>query len=136
MKIIPLQQLNVSDFPQDQQKWLPQLFGPLNQFLTAITTALEQNLAFNDNTQGQEQDLSFTYGTTTLPQSFKLTMSTTPLSLIVSAATENKVPVILLVAWQYVNGQVQLTDIAKVASGVISQLKTGASYTLRVRLEA
>lgn len=137
MKITPLAQLRVEDFPKDEQKWLPQLFQPLNQFLTTVTTALQQNLAFNDNTLGQEMNAAFvwTSSAVNLPMKFKLTMKGIPGSLIVSQATENKTPVILLVAWQLLSGTVQITDIAKVSSGVVSSLVSGASYTLRVRVE-
>jgi hypothetical protein len=137
MKIIPLPQLRVEDFPKEQRKWLPQLFGPLNQFLTSITSALQQQLDFRSNTLGQEQNLSFAWSSdsASLPIKFALKISAPPAALYVCQASENKVPVIVVLAWQYTGGSVQITDIAKVSSGVVSSLVSGASYTLRVRLE-
>lgn len=137
MKISPLSQLRVEDFPKEQQKWLPQLFGPLNEFLTSVTSALQQQLDFKSNTLGQEQNFSFTWSSsaTNLPLKFAITMSGTPASLVVCQATENKVPVMLLVAWQSLSGSIQITDIAKVSSGVVSSLVSGRAYTLRVRVE-
>lgn len=136
MKILPLTQLRVEGFPQDEQKWLPLLFAPLNQFLTSVTTALQQNLDFNSNFLGQEQVMSFTWtGTASLPLKFKLTMTGMPNALEIVQATENKAPVILLAAWQNTNGYVSLTDIAKVQNGAVSALVVGAAYTARVRVQ-
>lgn len=137
MKITPLNLLKVEDFGKEYQKFCSQLFAPLNSFLTIATTALQQNLDFNNNFLGQQNDLSFVWqgASTSLPIKFQIAMSGTPGSLTVCSATENRTPVILLVAWQVLNGQIRLTDIAKISSGVISTLTVGASYTLRTRIE-
>jgi hypothetical protein len=137
MKISPLSSLRTEDFPKDLQKWLPQLLGPLNGFLTNTTTALQGKLDFQNNTLGQQQIFTFTYASasTTLPLKFLITMQGAPTSLIVSRATENGVPVILNVAWQNLNGFVQISDIAKTVSGVTSTLVVGNKYVLQVRAE-
>jgi len=137
MKIFPLSQLRVEDFPKEQQKWLPLLFGQLNQYLTSFATALQQNLDFLNNFLGQQANLSFTWvsAAKTLPMKFQITMTGTPLKLVVCQALENKVPVILHVAWQNLNGNINITDIARVSNGVISTPVVGAAYTLCVRIE-
>jgi hypothetical protein len=138
MKIIPLTQIRTEDFPKDQQKWLPMLLGPLNQFLSSVTTALQNNLDFSHNILGQEQNLGFTWisQASSLPLKFTITMKSTPNALFVCQGTENKNPIILNVAWQVQGTQLQITDISKTSQGVTSSLTVGASYTLRVRLWA
>lgn len=137
MKINPLSALRTEDFPKEIQKWLPQLLGPLNGYLTNTTQALQGRLDFLSNTLGQQQIFNFTYASaaTTLPLKFLITMQGAPTSLIVSRATEDGVPVIINVAWQNLNGFVQITDIAKTVSGVTSALVTGSKYVLQVRVE-
>lgn len=138
MRINPISQLRVEDFPKEEQTWLPLLFGSLNQFLTSVTQALQQRLDFLNNTLGQQQEFAFAFAgaAASLPLKFAVTITAAPLSLTVCQATENRTPVILLAAWTYVNGQVQITDLAKIVSGVVSPLISGASYTLRVRIES
>lgn len=136
MRVTPLNLLKTEDYPKEYQRFCSQLFGPLNSFLTIITTTLQQNLDFVNNFLGQENNLSFVWmgAGTSLPVKFRVT-GLVPQALTVCSATENRIPVILLVAWTYLDGSVQLTDIAKISSGAVSTLTVGASYTLKIRVE-
>lgn len=135
MQITPLSQISVADFPKEQQKWLPLLLQPINQFLQSVTTAMQGNLDFKNNFLGQTQNLNFTFSTTTLPIKFAVTMTGTPQSLVCVSATQGTTPIVLLPAWKLLNGNIYITDIALVVGGVTSLPVVGTAYSMQVRLE-
>jgi hypothetical protein len=51
VKINSIKALSVSDFQADQQKWLPTLLDPLNQFMTQTVQALNNQITVVDNLQ-------------------------------------------------------------------------------------
>lgn len=133
-KIPAITSIPIESFPKDVQPWIGKLLNPLNQFLNAAVLALSANLTFSDNLLGQQNTLTFTYGANTLPQSFSISMNATPQDLRVVSATENNVPCAIIAAWSATSKSVQLTDLTKVSKGVTSQLVSGATYNIVVRI--
>lgn len=60
-KIPPLTTLRTEDYPSEERAWLPRLFLPLNQFLTAVTNCLNGRVDFGANIPAVTQQLSFVY---------------------------------------------------------------------------
>lgn len=60
-KIPPLTTLRTEDYPAEERAWLPKLFGPLNQFLTAVTNTINGRVDFGANIPADTQQLNFIY---------------------------------------------------------------------------
>lgn len=52
----PINRLVTEDFP-GQQKWIPRLIQPLNQFMTNVVFALNKSLTFTNNFNAQVRDI-------------------------------------------------------------------------------
>ena len=129
-KIPPLTSLRTEDYPAEQRAWLPRLFLPLNQFLTAVTNCLNGRVEFGLNIPAVTQALNFVYdGTSTkIPWS----LSGQPSFVWIGQAFENGAAFVCLSSMTYdASASLVYIDFAK-ASG--DALTVGNSYKIVVRI--
>lgn len=135
MLIPELTSIRVEDFP-DQKSWIGKLLLPLNQFFLSTVSAVNGNITIGDNIPCQTQVMSFVYGSSTdFPKSFKWNIPDRPLELRIASATEDGVPIALVPAWSYANGNVSITTLVKLSTSGVSELVTGSTYVVTVRAE-
>lgn len=131
-RIPPLTALRVEDFDADQRKWLPRLFLPLNQFLTAVTGCINGRVEFSLNIPAQDQVLSFVFdGVSVQKFAWRLEATFPPRILWVGQATEAGLPVAVLPNWSY-DPSTQTISISFVKLDG-SALTSGASYSIFIR---
>jgi hypothetical protein len=128
-RIPPLTTLRVEDFPSEERKWLPRLFLPLNQFLTACSNTINGRVDFGANIPSQDANLSFTFDGSA--QRFRWTGSQQPRILWVGQATEAGLPVALNSSWSYDSStQVVSTAFYRLDG---TALTSGTAYKVFVR---
>lgn len=82
----PISQIKKEDFPGES--WAEKLLWPINRFMTAIYSALNNDLTFKENVRGQVQEFTFTNTATNLPIQFQWTRTgVKPTDLWVTAVT-------------------------------------------------
>lgn len=129
-KIPPLTTLRTEDYPAEERSWLPKLFGPLNQFLTAVTNTINGRVTFGDNIPAVTQQLNFIYDGMERRIAWNLALQ--PAILWLGQCYEDDESVALLPVWSYSasSGLVSLEFVK--ADG--SELTVGNSYKILVRI--
>lgn len=129
-KIPPLTSLRTEDYPAEQRTWLPRLFLPLNQFLTAVTNCLNGRVDFGQNIPALTQQLSFVYDGTVRRIAWNLAMP--PVIFWCGQATEDTVAIAVQPKWVYdfSTGTISVTFLKSDGS----ELTVGTSYKIAIRI--
>lgn len=59
MKIPQPPHFSAEDFPQEYRSWIAKMIGPLNQFLSAVYSALNASLSVKDNLNAEVKSFTF-----------------------------------------------------------------------------
>lgn len=81
MQLPPIKRLIVEDYPS-QKSWIDRLLYPLNQFLTSISTGLQNGITFQENLLSQIQTVTLNNNTAELPILFKWNFQVKPQGLL------------------------------------------------------
>lgn len=131
-RIPPLTTLRVEDFDAEQRKWLPRLFLPLNQFFTAVSSAINGRIEFVTNVPAQDQTLDFTFdGSSAQKFAWRLDATLPPKILWVGQATEAGLAVAVFAQWAYDPSTATISVTFTKSNG--SALTTGAEYKIFIR---
>lgn len=117
----PLRRFMSEDFP-DAPSWLPRFFYPLNRFMGAVYSALNQGLTFNNNMIAQIKTLSITAGSSSPVTQFTWSFSTSPVGCLVISTTDiSSTPAVVTNAvtidWGYGSGVVTINNITGLTAG-------------------
>jgi len=127
--------LRTEDYPSEQS-WIGLLLFPLNQFITQVTQQLNGNITFGDNIPGVTHNLFFVYGgASDFPKPFKWTLNLPPTEVRLCSATENNVPIAVIFAWGYSQGQISITNVYKITNNGATGLTSGSSYRIIFRAQ-
>jgi hypothetical protein len=113
-KLIPVKTLRREDF-QAQADWIGRLLQPLNEFMSAVQTALNRDLTVADNLRAQIAEVSITENQT-YPLGIKLTLPNGALGLAVLRAYEknnpsNTIGSAVWADWEALKGEVRLNGL-------------------------
>jgi hypothetical protein len=88
MKITSNKRFSLSDFAKEQQAWIAQLTGPLNQFIEQVTQSLTQGLTLRDNMKSQTWEIKIAAGQT-YPIKQSYTLNEKPTTVIIGNVVES-----------------------------------------------
>jgi hypothetical protein len=125
MKIPVTTQLDRSDFP-DAPDWISKLLYPLQKFMTAVYSALTNNLSFQDNVSCVIRSFSLTAGATDDLNTLSVpwTLGRQPLNVTTTCTNGDGTytPVYPQLSWNLINNEVRINGIKGLTPGKIYRL--------------
>jgi hypothetical protein len=126
-RIPPIKRLSLEDF-KDQIDWIGRLIQPINDFMSSVAFALNKQITWTDNMNGQVVNLDVTInGTNDYPIYFKINSATIKALWVGNCYEVASSPTVntnaVYIAWELTgSGQVKINNI--------SGLTTGKKYRL------
>lgn len=137
MRIKATQLLKVEDFPE-QKSWIGKLISPINDFINQSIKIINDGIIYPDNFVGKDTVLKFTYQSDALsfPLTYQWPLLIKPKALICVAATEDGLPFIPALSWQFnQDGAIEITQVVRLTNAPsVELLQAGLKYELRVRV--
>lgn len=128
-KLPPQSRLTLEDFPSEKS-WIGKLISPLNGFMTALVSALNNGLTFSENLSSVVRTIAVPAGTTAYPLYFSWALKSKPIGLWVVSAYETlgahtNFTAAISADWEFTtSGQVKINGFPG--------LPTGTSYYVTV----
>lgn len=128
--------LLAEDYPAEQKSWIARLLSPLNDFMTQVTSALNNQLTVSENMAAEYKEIQFTVRATpalTYPLFFKTKFNLKPIVVRCDGAREvsgapQPIGQAVWADWQFVNGQVQITNLTGLTVGKTYRVTFYVSY--------
>lgn len=137
MAQIPVnKRLLAEDFPADQKSWISRLLAPLNDFMTQVTGALNNQLTVRENMAAEHREIEFLVRATpalTYPLFFKTKFNLKPVVVTCVGAREvagapQPIGQAVFADWEYANGQVSITNLTGLTVGKTYRVTFYVSY--------
>lgn len=130
MRLPPIKKLIIEDYPS-QKSWIDRLIYPLNQFMTAISSGLQNGLTFEENITSQVYTVEFNNNTAEFPILFTFKFQSKPFGLfIVNIQDVTRIPLPFASAvfptWTF------LDQTRQIRISAISGLVANQRYSLTV----
>lgn len=123
---ISVQKFSVENF-QDQKTWIDKLFGPLNNFMSQVYVAFNNQLTVADNLYMEFKSIVVVNETTNFPVKFKTKYNKYPEMVVVGKCTDSNglySSVYPLITWTFSNQVLEIQSI--------SGLTASEKYTIKL----